>query len=132
MPVLINGAFTIDFVLDTGASIVMIPVDVALTLMRVGTIDRSDIRGADQYVLADGSIVENTEINFRSLQLGSITLRNVEASSAASTRRCYWGNPRCAGWSPGAWIGAAAIWLSWRLAPARLHHRLRIVRKRQP
>jgi hypothetical protein len=78
VPVLINGAFTIDFVLDTGAAAVLIPADVALTLMRIGTIDRSDIRGADQYMLADGSIVENTKINFRSLQVGSITLRDVE------------------------------------------------------
>lgn len=78
VPVMINGAFTIDFVLDTGAAVVLVPADVALTLMRIGTIDRFDIRGADEYALADGSLVENTKINFRSLQIGSITLRNVE------------------------------------------------------
>lgn len=38
VPVLINGAITLDFVVDSGASDVSIPADVASTLIRTGTI----------------------------------------------------------------------------------------------
>lgn len=81
----VNGALNIDFTLDTGASEVVIPADVALTLMRTGTIDRSDILGTGQYVLADGSIVENTKINFRTLKIGSRILHNVRGAVGGST-----------------------------------------------
>jgi clan AA aspartic protease (TIGR02281 family) len=80
VPVQINGALTIDFLLDTGASDVIIPADVALTLMRMGTIDRSDYLGSGQYSLADGSIVENAKINFRRLQIGSRVLYDVRGA----------------------------------------------------
>ena len=39
VPVLINGAITLDFVVDSGAADVSIPVDVVLTLMRTGTLE---------------------------------------------------------------------------------------------
>jgi len=80
VPVQINGTLTIDFLLDTGASDVIIPVDVALTLVRTGTIDSTDFLGSAQYTLADGSIVENTKINFRTLQIGSRVLHNVRGA----------------------------------------------------
>jgi len=76
----INGALTIDFLLDTGAADVIIPADVALTLIRTGTIDTSDFLGSGQYTLADGSIVENTKINLRRLQIGSRVLHNVQGA----------------------------------------------------
>jgi hypothetical protein len=53
--------------------------------MRTGTIDRSDILGTGQYVLADGSIVENTKINFRTLKIGSRILHNVRGAVGGST-----------------------------------------------
>ncbi len=79
IPVGINGAVTLSFILDTGASTVLIPADVALTLMRTGTISESDIGETMQAVLADGSVVEKLQVNLRSLQIGSVTLHNVEA-----------------------------------------------------
>ena len=38
VPVLINGAITLDFVVDSGAADVSIPADVVMTLMRTGTL----------------------------------------------------------------------------------------------
>jgi hypothetical protein len=55
VPVLINNAITLDFVLDSGASDVSIPSDVFSTLIRAGTITKEDIIGSDTYTLADGS-----------------------------------------------------------------------------
>ena len=80
VPVEINGALTPDFLLDTGAATVIIPADVALRLVRTGTIGPDDILGSGKYVLADGAIVENTKISLRTLQIGSRLLRNVQAA----------------------------------------------------
>jgi aspartyl protease family protein len=76
----INGALALSFIIDTGASQVAIPEDVALTLMRTGTITESDFVGSAQFTLADGSMVEKQQVNLRSLKLGSRTIHNVRAS----------------------------------------------------
>ena len=55
VPVRINDAITLPFVLDTGASSVAIPSDVFLTLLRTGTVKNTDFIGTATYVLADGS-----------------------------------------------------------------------------
>ena len=81
LPVTINDAIELKFVVDTGASDVHIPADVALTLIRTGTISKSDFRGEDAYQLADGSITRNAKLNLRSLQIGSRVIYNVEAST---------------------------------------------------
>ena len=63
VPVLINGTLTLNFLIDTGASDVSIPLDVFLTLLRAGTIDDLDIIGEREYTLADGS--KSTSTAFR-------------------------------------------------------------------
>src|SRR5262249_50893948 len=55
VPVRINDALTLDFVLDTGAADVSIPADVVMTLVRTGTVATGDFVGKATYVLADGS-----------------------------------------------------------------------------
>ena len=55
VPVQINGAITLDFTIDSGASDVSVPADVFSTLTRTGTIKSADIIGERTYVLADGS-----------------------------------------------------------------------------
>jgi hypothetical protein len=57
VPVVINDTLKLDFIVDSGASDVSIPADVALTLMRTGTIKESDFIGTEKYGLADGSTV---------------------------------------------------------------------------
>jgi clan AA aspartic protease (TIGR02281 family) len=76
----VNGKIELPFVVDTGAGEVLIPEDVALTLIRTGTISKKDFLGKASYQMADGSIAENARLNLRSLQIGTRVLKNVVAA----------------------------------------------------
>lgn len=83
VPVIINGAITLKFVVDSGASDVTIPTDVVRTLMRTGTLTEGDFLGTQTYVLADGSKVTGRTFRIRSLRVGNTVLENVLGSTAA-------------------------------------------------
>jgi clan AA aspartic protease (TIGR02281 family) len=85
VPVHINDAISLDFVVDSGAADVSVPVDVFSTLVRAGTIGKADITGSQTYVLADGSTSRLTTFNIRSLRVGGMVLRNVAGSVAPTT-----------------------------------------------
>lgn len=80
IPVLINSAITLPFIIDSGAADVQIPVDVFSTLVRANTIVQTDLIGKRKYVLADGSTQDEPRFIIRELKVGNHTLRNVEAS----------------------------------------------------
>jgi clan AA aspartic protease (TIGR02281 family) len=80
VPVIINNQITLSFTLDTGAADVAIPKDVFSTLIRTGTITRSDLLGTSTYVLADGSQMSSQRFQIRSLKIGNLELRNVVGS----------------------------------------------------
>ena len=80
LPVKINDAIELKFIVDTGAADVLIPADVAMTLARTGTFADSDFRGTGSYRTADGTITQNAKLNLRSLQIGSTVIKNIEAS----------------------------------------------------
>ena len=80
LPVRINGVLTLKFILDTGASEVSIPADVALTLLRTGTITQSDFLPGKLYELADGSILKSSRLTIRELEIGGIKIGQVPAS----------------------------------------------------
>ncbi len=82
VPVLVNGAITLDFVIDSGASDVSIPADVVMTLIRTGTITSADFIGQKTYSLADGSTVPSTAFLLRSLKVGNKVITGVTASVA--------------------------------------------------
>jgi gag-polyprotein putative aspartyl protease/PAN domain len=82
VPVLINDAITLDFIVDSGAADVSIPADVVMTLMRTGTLRDSDFLGKQTYVLADGSKVPSETFRIRSLRIGNQVLENVNGSVA--------------------------------------------------
>jgi clan AA aspartic protease (TIGR02281 family) len=84
VPVQINGAITLDFTVDSGASDVTVPADVFSTLVRTGTIRRSDLIGEQTYGLADGTEVKSMTFFIRSLKVGSTVVQNVRASVASS------------------------------------------------
>jgi clan AA aspartic protease (TIGR02281 family) len=84
VPVLINNAITLDFIVDSGASDVSIPADVVSTLVRTGTLKDSDFLGQKTYVLADGSTVPSQTFRIRSLKVGDKILENVYGSVASS------------------------------------------------
>ena len=82
VPVLINNAITLDFMVDSGASDVSIPEDVVTTLIRAGTIKGTDFIGEKTYTLADGSKVQSKTFRIRSLKVGDRVLENVTGSVA--------------------------------------------------
>jgi clan AA aspartic protease (TIGR02281 family) len=84
VPVQINGAMTLDFVIDSGASDVSVPADVVSTLMRAGAIREPDFIGENTYVLADGSKTKSTTFTIRTLKVGNTVLENVKGSVASS------------------------------------------------
>ena len=80
VPVQINGAITLKFVVDSGASDVAIPKDVFLTLIRAETVKDADFRPGKTYVLADGSTVKSDRFILRSLKIGDASVSDIEAS----------------------------------------------------
>jgi clan AA aspartic protease (TIGR02281 family) len=82
VPVLINNAITLDFLVDSGASDVSIPADVVTTLMRTGTLKQSDFLDQKTYRLADGSTVPSQTFRIRSLKVGNKVIENVNGSVA--------------------------------------------------
>lgn len=85
VPVQINGAITLDFVVDSGASDVSVPADVVSTLVRTGTILPSDFIGQQTYLMADGSKVPSDVFTIRSLKVGNQVVENVRGSIAPAT-----------------------------------------------
>ena len=82
VPVRINDQITLKFVIDSGAADVSVPADVVMTLLRTGTIAKSDFLGAQKYRMADGSTVPSQQFVIRSLKVGDRTLDNVTGSIA--------------------------------------------------
>lgn len=82
VPVTINDELTLKFVIDSGAADVSVPADVAMTLVRTGTVTDADFLGKQTYKLADGSTVPSQQFVIRSLKVGDKTLENVAGSIA--------------------------------------------------
>ena len=85
VPVRINDAITLDFMIDSGASDVLIPADVAMTLFRTKTLSGGDFLGERTYTLADGSKLPSARFTIRQLKVGSHVLLNVTASIGTAT-----------------------------------------------
>jgi len=82
VPVVINGKITLNFTIDSGAADVSIPADVFSTLVRAGTIAKTDLLDQQVYRLADGSEQRSQRFRIRSLRVGQVELRGVVASVA--------------------------------------------------
>jgi clan AA aspartic protease (TIGR02281 family) len=82
VPVLINGALTLNFMVDSGAADVSIPADVVRALMRTGTLQDADFLGQRTYKLADGSTVSSQTFRIRFLKVGDRQTENVTGSVA--------------------------------------------------
>jgi predicted aspartyl protease len=82
VPVSINNAVTLNFVVDSGAADVSIPIDVVLTLLRTGTLTKDDFSGTTEYQMADGSKVPSANFRIRTLKVGDREIANVVGSVA--------------------------------------------------
>ena len=80
VPVRINGAITLPFILDSGAAEVVIPVDVFRTLVRAGTFRDSDFLPGKTFTMADGSKIKGARFIIRELELDGIKVLDVPAS----------------------------------------------------
>jgi clan AA aspartic protease (TIGR02281 family) len=80
VPVTINGTISLNFTIDSGASDVSIPADVASTLVRSGTITGDDFIGNQTFTLADGTQVPSAEFRIRTLKVGTLLLHDVTGS----------------------------------------------------
>ena len=83
IPCFVNGV-KMNFIFDTGASSVSISLTEALFLARNGYLDKEDIIGRNQSMIADGSVVENMEINLHSIDIAGILLTDVKATIIGS------------------------------------------------
>ena len=68
------------FIFDTGASDVSISNVEASFMLKNEYLKKSDIRGTQNYLTADGDISEGTIINLRDVMFGGLHLENVKAS----------------------------------------------------
>lgn len=80
LPVRINDSITLPFILDTGATEVVIPADVFLTLTRSGTIKSGDLIGSGTYILADGSKQSSDRFVLHELRVGNYVVKDVIAN----------------------------------------------------
>ena len=84
VPVEINGAMTLDFIVDSGAAVVVVPEGVFSTLKHAGTIQEADLLGQEWFCQADGSTVKSDTFTIRSLKIGNIVIQNVKGSVTPS------------------------------------------------
>jgi hypothetical protein len=81
-PVVINNSIKLDFVVDSGASELSIPVDVFSTLVRTDTVAQADMTGFRNYRNADGQISQSKTFVIRSLKIGNLEVLKVPAKVA--------------------------------------------------
>ena len=79
VPITVNG-LSLDFIFDTGASSISLSSAEAMVMLRQGQITQDDIVGQQQFQDATGGVSVGTIILLRTVQIGDITLENVEAS----------------------------------------------------
>lgn len=83
VPCYVNGV-KMNFIFDTGATNVCISLTEALFLSKNGYLDKEDIIGKSQMIIADGSLIDNTEINLHSIDVAGILLTDVKATVVSS------------------------------------------------
>lgn len=84
IPVELNGVLKIDFIFDSGASDVSISPDVALTLLKTGTIKNEDWLEGAYYKFADGSTAKSRRFRLKSLKIGNKIVSDVVCSISNS------------------------------------------------
>lgn len=78
IPCVVNGV-KMNFIFDTGASNVCLSLTEALFMYKNGILTDSDIIGKTHSQIADGSIVENTEVILHSIDVGGILITDIKA-----------------------------------------------------
>jgi clan AA aspartic protease (TIGR02281 family) len=82
VPAVLNETVTANFVVDSGASDVVIPENVVQALRKAGKLTDADFTGNQMVKLADGSIVKSRTFVLRSFAVNNRVLENIRASVA--------------------------------------------------
>ncbi len=80
LPIEINDVLKINFIFDPGASEVSISPDVALTLIKTGTVSNADWLPSMRYQFADGSTARSRRFKIKKLNIGGHYIYDVETS----------------------------------------------------
>lgn len=78
VPCTING-LKLKFIFDTGASTVSISSAIASMMLENGYLTKNDIKGNGSSVIANGEIVDHTQILIKELEIGGVVVHNVDA-----------------------------------------------------
>ena len=79
IPCKINGS-NMEFIFDTGASDITMSLTETLFLYKQGTLTNADFVGKQQYQIANGDVEEGTIVKLKTVEIGSLTLKDVQAS----------------------------------------------------
>jgi aspartyl protease family protein len=85
VPIEING-IEMEFIFDTGASIISLSDTEAMFLWKQGKLKEEDFRGTQEFMDANGDISEGSKVNLREVTIGNKTLYNIEASIVHNQR----------------------------------------------
>lgn len=85
VPVTVNGQ-AMQFILDTGASLISMSTREAEALFQQGTITRRDIIGQSQFQDANGDISPGAIVRLRSVRIGDRVLENVRANVVGNAK----------------------------------------------
>ena len=76
----VNRSMVLQFLIDTGSSVVVIPTGVFQALVRNGTVTDDDIVGTGTAMLADKSLYRSVQVRLRELRVGDVVVRDVIAA----------------------------------------------------
>ncbi len=79
VPAKLNGSVSADFIVDSGASDVVLPESVLQELRRAGKFSDADFTGAAMMKIANGSVVKARTFTLRSLSVNNRVLTNLHA-----------------------------------------------------
>lgn len=80
VPVQINGSIAMQFLVDPGAGVVVIPVSVLRNLVRNGSVTESDVIGLGAAETADSSLYLTAKVRLREMRIGNTIARDVTAA----------------------------------------------------
>ncbi len=79
-PVTLNGKVQLEFVVDSGASLVYLPNHIFEKLKASGSVKNSDILGKGRSQIANGDIIDVLIINIQKLKIGQTEIANIKAA----------------------------------------------------
>jgi len=87
VPVQVNRSITMQFLVDPGEGVVVIPLSVLRELIRNGSVTESDVIGIGAAELADASLHLTAKVRLRELRIGDTVVANVTAAVSPGLSR---------------------------------------------